>query len=230
MRSESLIGFVCSLSVHTALCGVVAGVVGFSPARLMGSGIETLSISIEGDISAIGRGALAPESTRSDLQQSMRIPPPPHQTLVKIAAEKKRSSAPIITKARATMRSSKVAPDSAMLAAQGSDQQCFDCAGERGAAGGTSRVSGVSPIEVPKPPYPWAARRMGFEGKVQFDILVGTDGRVKDAALASSSGRSDCDQAARDTILSKWHFEPATRFGAPVEWKERVAVVFQLHE
>lgn len=75
----------------------------------------------------------------------------------------------------------------------------------------------------PKPPYPLAARRAGFEGAVVLRVLVDEAGAPKVAEVRQSSGRNDCDESAKRTIENKWRFEPAPSPG--VELVERQVVV-----
>ncbi|MCB0318333.1 MAG: energy transducer TonB, partial [Bdellovibrionales bacterium] len=83
-------------------------------------------------------------------------------------------------------------------------------------------------VQAPKPPYPFRARKLGFEGEVELAITIGKDGFVKTGNIIRSSGRNDCDSSALDTVLSKWRFSPATFSGIPIESKEQVVVRFQL--
>lgn len=92
-----------------------------------------------------------------------------------------------------------------------------------GIAGDGPRV-----LRSPKPPYPREARRAQFEGRVVFEILIDTSGRVQEARLAQSSGRKDCDEAARDTIVEDWRFSPAMLRGVAIPWRQRVAVAYRL--
>lgn len=87
---------------------------------------------------------------------------------------------------------------------------------------------GLHVLQAPKPPYPLLARKAGFEGRVVLKIVVGKDGRVKNAEIIQSSGREDCDESARRTIIESWLFEPARRNGYPVEWGQKVAVSYRL--
>jgi periplasmic protein TonB len=58
------------------------------------------------------------------------------------------------------------------------------------------------------PDYPATARREGEQGSVVLQVLVGIDGRVRDARLAQSSGFPDLDQAALDGIKRDYRFTP----------------------
>lgn len=112
-------------------------------------------------------------------------------------------------------------------------QECSGNSCGARASGGRSGGGGdtkLSVIKAPKPPYPWEARRAGFEGKVVVTVAIAADGSVRDAALARSSGRADCDRSALETIRERWRFEPARVNGRPVEWRENIIVVYNLKD
>ena len=67
----------------------------------------------------------------------------------------------------------------------------------------------------PHPTYPSRALRRGHGGTVQLKILVSPDGSAKTVTVVSSSGYSELDQAAVETVR-KWHFEPAHRGDQPI--------------
>ena len=87
---------------------------------------------------------------------------------------------------------------------------------------------GPSPYSVPKPPYPTAAREIGFEGSVLLGIQIEDSGIVSHAQILQSSGRSDCDSAALKTIRERWRFRPATFMGKPIAWRQKVLVAYTL--
>jgi protein TonB len=89
--------------------------------------------------------------------------------------------------------------------------------------GSTNSAEPTGVVFGPKPPYPPAARRAGFEGAVVLRVLVDEAGAPKVAEVRQSSGRNDCDESAKRTIENKWRFEPAPRPG--VELVERQVVV-----
>ena len=93
---------------------------------------------------------------------------------------------------------------------------------------GESRLERPVITRNPKPPYPYRARRAGFEGEVLLEIDIEKSGRVGNATILKTSGRSDCDESARKTILERWKFTPAKRFGMPVATIERILVEFRL--
>lgn len=59
------------------------------------------------------------------------------------------------------------------------------------------------------PVYPEALRKQGVQGTVVLSLLVGADGSVQEASVASSSGYSELDQAALAVAYS-YQFTPAT--------------------
>ena len=56
------------------------------------------------------------------------------------------------------------------------------------------------------PIYPDLARRLGIAGKVRIEIVVGTDGRIKNSRAVG--GHPVLVQACQDA-LRDWRFEPA---------------------
>ena len=78
-----------------------------------------------------------------------------------------------------------------------------------------------------QPAYPAAERRAGRDGRVSVRVLVGVDGRVKQAQQLSATSdafwRATLDQAMR-----KWRFKPGTRGGIPVEAWRTLTLRFEL--
>jgi protein TonB len=62
----------------------------------------------------------------------------------------------------------------------------------------------------PAPRYPRQALRAGDEGRVTLRVLVDETGKPKEVLVEQSSGHRLLDQAARDQVLAKWRFHPAT--------------------
>lgn len=81
---------------------------------------------------------------------------------------------------------------------------------------------------IPKPHYPSRSRDLGEEGTVIIVILVGTDGKVKEARLSKSSGFTLLDGSALATVREKWQFKPGTRNGKPIESRVRVPIKFSI--
>jgi periplasmic protein TonB len=75
--------------------------------------------------------------------------------------------------------------------------------------------------------YPAAAKLRHQQGVVRLRILVGTDGRVTDIAIAQSSGFDTLDEAAL-AVIRRWKFQPATRDGVAVEGVGIFPAVFKL--
>jgi protein TonB len=79
-----------------------------------------------------------------------------------------------------------------------------------------------------QPAYPMSARRGDEQGIALLDILVGTDGRVRDAKVSQSSGFEPLDQAALSAAKQHWRLRPATRNGVAFEQWLTLRVVFRL--
>jgi periplasmic protein TonB len=81
-----------------------------------------------------------------------------------------------------------------------------------------------------QPPYPMSSRRLGESGSLALDILIGADGRVRDAKVSQSSGYERLDQAAVSEAKQHWHLRPATRNGVPFEQWLTLKVVFRFED
>lgn len=60
----------------------------------------------------------------------------------------------------------------------------------------------------PAPPYPWIARRRGWEGIVRLKVFVEKDGIPSHVRVEESSGHGVLDRAASRTV-ERWKFSPA---------------------
>jgi protein TonB len=100
---------------------------------------------------------------------------------------------------------------------------------------GTPAITLVPPgfdaayLHNPKPSYPRAAVRMGLEGVVRIEVLVGADGRPRGLTLAHSSGHAVLDEAALEAVAT-WRFVPASRGGEAVAARVEVPIRFMLNE
>ncbi|MBC8316475.1 MAG: energy transducer TonB [Desulfobulbaceae bacterium] len=77
------------------------------------------------------------------------------------------------------------------------------------------------------PPYPHSARLRGLEGLVEINVLVDSNGKVKEQQLVLSSGYSILDRAALKAVR-KWNFSPGIKNGKIHEMWVTVPVRFQL--
>lgn len=82
-------------------------------------------------------------------------------------------------------------------------------------------------LNNPAPSYPAMSRRLGEEGRVLLNVLVGTDGLAKHVTIAKSSGFTRLDEAALNAV-AKWKFVPAKTLGLPVQASVNVPIVFKL--
>ena len=81
-----------------------------------------------------------------------------------------------------------------------------------------------------QPAYPMSSIHLGEAGALALDILVGADGRVRDAKVSKSSGYDRLDQAAVSEAKQHWHLRPATRNGVPFEQWLTLKVVFRFED
>jgi len=79
----------------------------------------------------------------------------------------------------------------------------------------------------PKPAYPEAARKRGYEGKVILSVLVLKDGSPQSVRVIKGSGYKILDDAATEAVAS-WKFIPAFLGEEPVEMEVEVPILFKL--
>jgi protein TonB len=79
-----------------------------------------------------------------------------------------------------------------------------------------------------QPDYPPTSRRLGEEGSVVLQVLVGADGKVQDGKVQTSSGFPRLDEAALKHALRAWRFKPGTEDGTPVTTWHSVKVTFRI--
>lgn len=75
------------------------------------------------------------------------------------------------------------------------------------------------------PNYPLGARKLGIEGTVQLNALVGKDGKVKRVKIKQSV--VGLNEAAIEAVC-KWRFRPALSHGQPVAVWVTLPVNFRL--
>jgi protein TonB len=78
------------------------------------------------------------------------------------------------------------------------------------------------------PPYPPDALAHREEGRVLLEIHILPNGRPVSISVATSSGYTVLDNAARDAVMD-WHFTPAQQFGRPVASVLPFWIAFQLN-
>lgn len=80
-----------------------------------------------------------------------------------------------------------------------------------------------------QPLYPPAERRAGRDGLVTLKVLVGIDGRVREAVQLMATSDAFWSVTERQA-LSRWRFKPATRDGIPVEAWRTMTVRFRMED
>ena len=77
--------------------------------------------------------------------------------------------------------------------------------------------------------YPAAALREEREGVARFRVTIGTDGRVRNCEILTSSGSSDLDRATCANVAKRARFKPATdETGATVGGSYSSAVKWEI--
>jgi protein TonB len=104
-----------------------------------------------------------------------------------------------------------------------------DGAGD-GGGGDPNSIAHADYARNPPPAYPAIARRRAQQGTVTVSVLVGADGSVERAEVADSSGFDTLDDAALETVRSRWRFVPARHGGLAVESWVLVPIRFALIE
>lgn len=78
-----------------------------------------------------------------------------------------------------------------------------------------------------QPLYPTAERRAGRDGVVTLKVLIGVDGRVREAVQVLAT-TDEFWRVTQRQALGKWRFKPATRDGIPVEAWRTMTVRFTM--
>lgn len=77
-------------------------------------------------------------------------------------------------------------------------------------------------LEGPEQIFPPGAREAGHHGKVMITALIGTDGRVTEAAVFQSSGSAELDQASLETARAAVFSPARDASGAAMEVRVRI--------
>jgi len=80
-----------------------------------------------------------------------------------------------------------------------------------------------------RPNYPYAARRMGLQGKVVLNVEVLAEGLCGQANVHQSSGHEMLDNAALQTVKT-WKFVPARQAGRAITKWFKVPIQFTLKD
>ncbi len=102
--------------------------------------------------------------------------------------------------------------------------------GGGGDGGDPNSIAHADYARNPPPAYPAIARRRAQQGTVTVSVLVGADGSVERAEVEESSGFETLDDAALETVRSRWRFVPARHGGLAVESWVLVPIRFALIE
>lgn len=86
---------------------------------------------------------------------------------------------------------------------------------------------GARILSFTPPSYPLESRRNMEEGTVVLNLLVGTDGRVAEIAVSTSSGFARLDKAALEAVR-KWRWTPMMRGGEAVMLRGFLKIPFSL--
>ena len=84
-------------------------------------------------------------------------------------------------------------------------------------------------IKSERPDYPQEARKAGSEGTVVLRITVGTGGDVENVKIQESSGFSELDESAAQSVKT-WQFDPAKLGDDPISSAVDLPVTFDLEE
>jgi len=82
-------------------------------------------------------------------------------------------------------------------------------------------------IAFAAPTYPVESRRQREQGTVTLSLLLDTEGRVADIAIARSSGFARLDHAALDAV-KHWRWAPLMVQGMPAKVRGEVRIPFVL--
>ena len=85
-------------------------------------------------------------------------------------------------------------------------------------------------VSAPAPAYPRTAVLAHMQGTVTLRVLVDESGKPLEVIVESSSGHAVLDKAAREQVLAKWRFQPATAGGRPVQAWARIPISFDLRK
>jgi protein TonB len=249
------VSFGASIAAHAA---IVALIIAFASPLARAHREWVLAYLVEGTDAVSGRGgARAAASGDASMHAESGVPAPPRLAPARAAPKRHRQSkavnaevasiAPIRPVALARpaepphdrsrgLRPAAPAGAAAAGASTGGTAPGGGAAAVGGAGGGDTAAGDPNSLAHadyamnPPPTYPAAARRRQQQGTVTVRVLVGADGSVERAEVAESSGFEALDDAALETVRSRWRFVPARREGLAVESWVLVPIRFALVE
>lgn len=157
--------------------------------------------------------------------------PPPEIEVIPAPPEQRVIERPRPTPVTTTVPTTVPAEDSPPLAEEGSEPAVATDPGppvEDSFEVGPPALATLAYDVHPAPRYPRQALRRGATGTVLLRVLVDEQGWPKEVAIETSSGHRDLDRAAREQVLAKWRFHPATRQGRPIPAYALVPIGFSL--
>jgi protein TonB len=249
------LAFVASIAAHIA---AITLVVLFAPAIERPHSQWVLAYLVvmdsgggaKGSAAATGAGASAPAPAATAVHPPPRDAHARRQARVRIARKERGGSLPPPREAVPPRADARAATTGAYAQpSPGTDAHRAPAPGEAAGAGapavggggsgsggdGDGGGSGSASARVeygsnPAPMYPAQARRRSQQGTVALRILVGVDGRVERVEIVRSSGFDSLDEAAVETVRTRWRFVPAQRDGVAVESWVEVPIRFALTE
>lgn len=87
----------------------------------------------------------------------------------------------------------------------------------------------ILPKKSVAPQYPAAERKEAAEGKVMLTVLVGTDGKVSEVEIVSSTPKPSFGTAARTAVL-QWTYKPLTLNGKATKFIVQQPITFNFVE
>ena len=91
----------------------------------------------------------------------------------------------------------------------------------------TNATYEVGSTKNPRPPYPPAAFMARIEGRVILKVHVMPDGKPAEIQLLQTSGSTQLDKSALDT-LAKWELQPARKNGEAIDQWIEVPIHFRV--
>ena len=82
-------------------------------------------------------------------------------------------------------------------------------------------------LHNPQPPYPKFSKDAGEQGTVILSVMVEPNGLPSSVNVVKSSGYSQLDNSARDTVRNQYRFIPAKRGNQPIAYRYKFPITFK---